>query len=65
VRCIRVGFRPFFVGRGLYSSALSDWRGQRDAGTLGAIQPRQRGPKKVTANPFQADLAKANRESIA
>ena len=50
---------------GLYSSALSDWRGQRDAGTLGALQPRQRGPEKAAANPLQADLAKANREIAA
>ena len=46
----------------LYSSALSDWRGQREAGTDGALQPRQRGPEKAAANPLQADLSKANRE---
>ena len=50
---------------GLYSSALSDWRGQREAGTLGALQPRQRGPEKVATNPLQAALAKANREIAA
>ena len=47
---------------GLYSSALSDWRGQREAGTLGALQPRPRGPEKAALNPLQADLSKANRE---
>jgi len=41
------------------------WRGQRDAGTLGALQPRQRGPEKAAANPLRADLAKANREIAA
>ena len=50
---------------GLYSSALSDWRGQREAGTLGALQPRKRGPAKAAVNPLQADLAKANREIAA
>ena len=29
---------------GLYSSALTDWRRARTAGTLGALQPRSRGP---------------------
>ena len=47
---------------GLYSSALTDWRRAREAGTLGALQPRHRGPHKAPANPLQAELAKANRE---
>ena len=50
---------------GLYSSAFSDWRGQREAGTLGALQPRPRGPEKAAVNPLQAELAKANRENAA
>jgi len=44
---------------------MSDWRGQREAGTSGALTPRQRGPEKVAANPLQAELAKANRENAA
>ena len=44
---------------------MSDWRSQREAGTLGALQPRPRGPEKAAANPLQADLAKANREIAA
>lgn len=59
------GISAILRREGLYSSALSDWRGQRDAGTLGALQPRQRGPEKAAANPLQADLAKANREIAA
>ena len=50
---------------GLYSSALTDWRRARAAGTLGALQPRPRGPKKAPANPLQAELDKANREVAA
>jgi len=50
---------------GLYSSALSDWRGQREAGTLGALQRRPRGPQKAPINPLQAELARANRENAA
>jgi len=47
---------------GLYSPALTDWRRARGAGSLGALQPRHRGPQKVPVNPLQAELAKANRE---
>ena len=62
----RAASQPFILRReGLYSSALSDWRGQREAGTLGALQPRPRGPEKAPANPLEADLAKANREIAA
>lgn len=50
---------------GLYSSALTDWRRARAAGTLGALQPRPRGPQKAPANPLQAELDKANREVAA
>jgi len=41
---------------------LTDWRRARAAGTLGALQPRRRGPEKAPVNPLQAELAKANRE---
>jgi len=50
---------------GLYSSALTDWRRARAAGTLGALQPRSRGPQKAPVNPLQAELDKANREVAA
>jgi len=56
------GISAILRREGLYSSALSDWRSQREAGTLGALQPRPRGPEKAAANPLQAELAKANRE---
>ena len=59
------GISAILRREGLYSSALSDWRGQRAAGTLGALQPRPRGPEKAAVNPLQAELAKANRENAA
>ena len=59
------GISAILRREGLYSSALSDWRGQREAGTLGALQPRTRGPEKAAVNPLQAELAKANRENAA
>ena len=59
------GISAILHREGRYSSALSAWRGQREAGTLGALQPRPRGPEKAPANPLQADLAQANRETAA
>jgi transposase-like protein len=59
------GISAILLREGLFSSALSDWRGQREAGTLGALQPRARGPEKAAVNPLQAELAKANRENAA
>ena len=49
---------------GLYSSALSDWRRQRDAGALGALTPSKRGPKPPPANPLATELANARRDNI-
>ena len=40
---------------GLYSSALSDWRRQREAGALAALSPVARGPKTAPLNPLAAD----------
>lgn len=56
------GISAILRREGLYSSALSDWRRQRAAGTLGALQPRRRGPEKAPANPLRAELIKSNRE---
>lgn len=49
---------------GLYSSVLSDWRRQRDAGALGALTPSKRGPKVPPLNPLAAELASARRDNI-
>ena len=59
------GISAILRREGLYSSALSDWRGQREAGTLGALRLRPRGPEKAAVNPLQAELAKADRENAA
>ncbi len=42
---------------GLYSSQLTDWRRQRDAGAFGALTPARRGPKALEANPLTAKVA--------
>src|ERR687897_2984383 len=45
---------------GLYSSTLTDWRRQREAG---ALTPARRGPKASEPNPLAAELVKAQREN--
>jgi transposase len=49
---------------GLYSSALTDWRGQRDAGAFGALAPAKRGPKTAEPNPLAAELAQVQRDNV-
>jgi len=52
-RCTRPGERGALMGReGVYSSSLSTWRRQREAGDLAALAPQKRGPK---ADPRRAD----------
>ncbi len=48
---------------GLYSSALTDWRKQRDAGAFGALAPAKRGRKTVEPNPLAAELALVQRDN--
>ena len=45
---------------GLYSSHLSKWRRQREAGQMNGLAPRQRGPKP---DPQAAELAQLRREN--
>jgi transposase len=39
---------------GLFSSHLGKWRAQRDAGALGALEPRQRGPRPPSADAVES-----------
>jgi len=48
---------------GLYSSALTDWRRQRDAGAFAALVPSKRGRKSIEPNPLTAELAAARRDN--
>ena len=47
----------------LYSSTLTDWRRQRDAGAFEALKPQRRGPKPVAAHLADADLDQLRREN--
>lgn len=46
---------------GLYSTHLITWRRQRDEGSLAALQPKRRGPKKAT--PEVRRIAQLEREN--
>jgi len=48
---------------GLYSSALTDWRRQRDAGAFGALVPGKRGPKTGDPNPLSSEVAILQRDN--
>ena len=48
---------------GLYSSALTDWRRQRDAGADEALKAVKRGPKRAPANPLAAEHAQLLRDN--
>jgi len=48
---------------GLYSSALTDWRRQRDAGAYEALKAVRRGPKPAPTNPLAAEHAQLLRDN--
>ena len=48
---------------GVYSSSLTEWRKQRDAGAFGALAPAKRGRKAAEPNPLAAKLAMAQRDN--
>ncbi len=48
---------------GIYSSLLTDWRRQREAGAFNALSPSRRGPKPAGVDPLAAELAGAKAEN--
>ena len=48
---------------GLYSSHLSKWRQQRDAGALAGLRPKKRGRKARPVNPQAKRIADLEREN--
>ena len=48
---------------GLYSSALTDWRRQRDAGAFMALVPGKRGPKTTDPSPFSAEVTQLQHDN--
>ena len=49
---------------GLYSSALSERRRQRDADTLGVLTHVRRGPKLAPTNPLSTELYASNLDGL-
>ena len=47
---------------GLYSSHLTTWRRQRDAGMLSALRPKQRG-RKAFHHPLQPEVDRLHKEN--
>jgi transposase len=47
---------------GLYSSHLTTWRRQRDAGMLSALRPKQRG-RKASGHPLQPEMDRLRKEN--
>jgi transposase len=58
------GIAAILRREGLYSSALTDWRRQRDAGVLGALAPQKRGHKAEPVNPLAAEMAALQRDNL-
>jgi transposase-like protein len=48
---------------GLYSSHVSTWRKQRDAGALAGLAPRRRGRKARPKNPLNDENERLRREN--
>jgi transposase len=49
---------------GLYSSALTSWRRQRDAGVIGGLSAVKRGPKTTAPNPLAAELTRLQQDNV-
>jgi transposase-like protein len=47
---------------GLYSSHLTAWRAERQAGVLSGLEPKRRGPKVKEVNPLAKELEAKERE---
>jgi len=60
---IRGGVGAIMRREGLYSSALTDWRRQRDAGAFEALRPAPRGPKLAEPNLLAAEHAQLQRDN--
>jgi len=57
------GVGPLLRREGLYSSHLTTWRRQRDAGILSGLKPKQRGRKANPIHPFQVENEQLRKEN--
>ena len=64
-RCVKLGQLGELLRReGLYSSLLSTWRAQRDAGMLAGLSPKRRGRKAKVKNPLADENGRLQRENL-
>lgn len=64
-RCVKLGQLGELLRReGLYSSLLSTWRRQRDAGMLAGLAPKRRGRKAKAKNPLADENGRLQRENL-
>jgi transposase-like protein len=61
-RCGPGGVAALLRREGLYSSHLTSWRKQREAGEIAGLEPRRRGKKPVLRNPLAAENERLRRE---
>ena len=62
-RCTQPGdFAALLRREGLYSSHLTEWRKQRESGSLAGLAAKKRGPKS-RKNPLADELARLQREN--
>lgn len=47
---------------GLYSSHLTAWRAERQAGELSGLEPKRRSPKPKETNPLSKEMEAQQRE---
>jgi transposase len=63
-RCKEAGALGELLRReGLYSSHLTTWRRQRDAGALSGLEPKRRGRKPKTKDPSVQEAERLRREN--
>ena len=62
-RCDQGEIGAMLRREGLYSSLLSRWRQQREAGTLAGLEPKKRGRKARPVDPQAKRIAELERET--
>lgn len=62
-KCGPGGIAALLRREGLYSSHLTTWRKQREAGEIAGLAPRRRGRKPVPRNPLVGENEKLRREN--
>ena len=64
-KCVKMGQLGELLRReGLYSSLLSTWRVQRDAGMLAGLAPKRRGRKAKVKNPLADENGRLQCENL-